>query len=109
MAHDTTKDADSFNWLKGLKAGDTVSINASWSDIAAKLAEVVNYEITKGAAASTPSTTPDAGTTTTPDAGTSTPSTNVPSTGDATPVVAMASMLFVAVAFVALGLKKRNA
>ena len=48
---------------------------------------------------------PEASTPSTP----STPSTNVPSTGDATPVVAMASMLFVAVAFVALGLKKRNA
>ena len=35
--------------------------------------------------------------------------TNVPSTGDGAPVVAMASMLFVAMACVAFGLKKRNA
>lgn len=109
MAHDLVQDKDSYNWLKELKVGDKLSINASWSDIAAKFAEVVNYEISVAKATSTPSTTPDAGTTTTPDAGTSTPSTDVPSTGDATPVVAMASMLFVAVAFVALGLKKRNA
>ena len=35
--------------------------------------------------------------------------TNVPATGDSTPVAVMASMLLVAVACVALGLKKRNA
>lgn len=51
-------------------------------------------------------TTPDAGSN---NAGSNNAGSNVPSTGDATPVVAMGSMLFVAVACVALGLKKRNA
>ena len=111
MGHDSTKSQlDDFNWLKALAVGDTVKLDKSFNDIATQVwGSAYTVSIEKATAASTPSTTPDAGTTTTPDAGTSTPSTNVPSTGDATPVVAMASMLFVAVAFVALGLKKRNA
>ena len=109
MAHGETSKVDDFAFLESLKAGDKVKLSKSFDELVGlQWGSPVSVTIEKAAASSAPSTTPDAGTTT-PDAGTSTPSTNVPSTGDATPVVAMASMLFVAVAFVALGLKKRNA
>ena len=116
MAHSTTAKADDFAFLSSLKVGDKVKLSNSFDELVGlQWGSTVSVSIEKAAASAgnsgTTTTTPDAGSNNagSNNAGSNNAGSNVPSTGDATPVVAMASMLFVAVAFVALGLKKRNA
>ena len=45
MAHDSTSYVDSFNWLKALAAGDVVTMDTAWADVAAKFAEVVEVSL----------------------------------------------------------------
>ena len=115
MAHSTTSYVDSFNALTALAAGDVVALDTAWADIAAAYGDV---EVSVGTIVEeeTPGTgdeeeTPGTGDEeeNTPSADDTTTNTEAPKTGDSMPVAAMASMLLVAMACVALGLKKRNA